>query len=207
MAVAALRPDGAARPLRGGELSDPAQALPPLPGRARSGATRSRARAASASSCSSTPIRSARPLSRPTPRCACSPPTRMEALGVPRGDYVVKVNSRKVLDGVMEAAWASRRYEHHKAVRVHCARSTSSTGWECDGVRALLGPGTQGRERRFHQRAQDLTEEQISAIVAVLEAKDFGSLRPILDQVTVNTGGVPDEHGGLAHLPYEDALN
>src|SRR5436305_13297976 len=28
----------------------------------------------------------------------------LEALGIPRGQYVIKVNSRKVLDGVMEAA-------------------------------------------------------------------------------------------------------
>ena len=27
----------------------------------------------------------------------------MEALGIPRGSYVVKVNNRKVLDGVLEA--------------------------------------------------------------------------------------------------------
>jgi histidyl-tRNA synthetase len=27
----------------------------------------------------------------------------MEALGIPRGDYVIRVNNRKVLDGVMEA--------------------------------------------------------------------------------------------------------
>ncbi len=27
----------------------------------------------------------------------------LEELGIPRGDYVVKVNNRKVLDGVMEA--------------------------------------------------------------------------------------------------------
>src|SRR6185437_4390257 len=27
----------------------------------------------------------------------------MEALGIPRGQYVVKVNNRKVLDGVMES--------------------------------------------------------------------------------------------------------
>ncbi len=27
----------------------------------------------------------------------------LEALGVPRGQYVVKVNNRKVLDGVLEA--------------------------------------------------------------------------------------------------------
>ena len=37
---------------------------------------RSRGRAASASSCSSTPIRSGRPTPPPTPRCACSPPIR-----------------------------------------------------------------------------------------------------------------------------------
>ena len=28
----------------------------------------------------------------------------MEALGIPRGSYVVKVNNRKVLDGVREIA-------------------------------------------------------------------------------------------------------
>ena len=36
----------------------------------------------------------------------------MEALGIPRGSYVVKVNNRKVLDGVMEAIgtrWRSKR--------------------------------------------------------------------------------------------------
>ena len=30
----------------------------------------------------------------------------LEALGIKRGDYVIKVNNRKVLDGVMEADWA-----------------------------------------------------------------------------------------------------
>src|SRR5471030_2800030 len=34
----------------------------------------------------------------------------MEALGVPRGSYVVKVNNRKVLDGVLEN-WLDRRAE------------------------------------------------------------------------------------------------
>ncbi len=35
----------------------------------------------------------------------------MEALGIPRGSYVVKVNNRKVLDGVMESDRARRRRE------------------------------------------------------------------------------------------------
>ena len=33
----------------------------------------------------------------------------MEALGIPRGSYVVKVNNRKVLDGVMEAVGLADR--------------------------------------------------------------------------------------------------
>ena len=35
----------------------------------------------------------------------------MEALGIPRGQYVVKVNNRKVLDGVLEAIGLARRGE------------------------------------------------------------------------------------------------
>ena len=35
----------------------------------------------------------------------------MEALGIPRGSYVVKVNNGKVLDGVLEAIGTWRRGE------------------------------------------------------------------------------------------------
>ena len=51
----------------------------------------------------------------------------MEALGVPRGSYVVKVNNRKVLDGVMESIGTRRRGEcrqaAHRAARDRQARS------------------------------------------------------------------------------------
>ena len=40
----------------------------------------------------------------------------MEALGIPRGSYVVKVNNRKVLDGVMDAIQIrGRETPHHNA--------------------------------------------------------------------------------------------
>ena len=42
----------------------------------------------------------------------------MEALGVPRGQYVVKVNNRKVLDGVMDADRTWRRGELSKRLTV-----------------------------------------------------------------------------------------
>ena len=75
----------------------------------------------------------------------------LEALGIERGDYVVKVNNRKVLDGVMEAIGlggpdnAGRRLTVLRAIDKFDRLGP-------DGVRALLGAGRQGRERRFHQR-------------------------------------------------------
>ncbi len=62
-----------------------------------------RARAASASSCSSTPTPWVRTTSLRMRRSACWLPIRLRRLGFQHGDYVVKVNSRKVLDGVLEA--------------------------------------------------------------------------------------------------------
>ena len=129
----------------------------------------------------------------------------MEALGVSRGDYVVKVNSRKVLDGIMEAI--GLHGDKNVAKRLIAFRAMDKLDrLGIGGVRELLGPGRKDDSGDFTDGAH-LSDEQINAIVAVLEAKDFSALRPILDQVTMNTGGVPDEHGGLAHLPYEDALN
>ena len=50
----------------------------------------------------------------------------MEALGIPRGSYVVKVNNRKMLDGVMEVDRPWRRGECRQAAHGACARSISS---------------------------------------------------------------------------------
>src|SRR5437868_6112733 len=64
----------------------------------------------------------------------------MEALGIKRGDYVIKVNNRKVLDGVMEAIGlggdenAGRRLTVLRAID-----KLDKLGPE--GVKLLLGPG------------------------------------------------------------------
>ena len=42
----------------------------------------------------------------------------MEALGIARGDYVIKVNSRKVLDGLMEALSADGAIDAHRRTTV-----------------------------------------------------------------------------------------
>ena len=72
----------------------------------------------------------------------------LEALGVKRGDYVVKVNNRKVLDGVMEAIGLGGAAERRAAARrVARDRQTRSAGPY--GVRALLGAGRKDESGDF----------------------------------------------------------
>jgi histidyl-tRNA synthetase len=76
----------------------------------------------------------------------------MEALGIKRGDYVVKVNNRKVLDGVLEAiglggeANASRRLTVLRAVDKYDRLGA-------DGVRLLLGEGREDESGDFTRGA------------------------------------------------------
>ena len=74
----------------------------------------------------------------------------LEALGIARGDYVIKVNNRKVLDGVMEAiGLGGEANAGRRLIVLRAIDKLDRLG--PDGVRALLGDRTQGRERRFHQ--------------------------------------------------------
>ena len=74
----------------------------------------------------------------------------LEALGVKRGDYVIKVNNRKVLDGVMEAiGLGGAENAGRQADGVAGDRQARSVG-AGRGSRVARG-GPQGRERRFHQ--------------------------------------------------------
>jgi histidyl-tRNA synthetase len=64
----------------------------------------------------------------------------MEAVGIKRGDYVIRVNNRKVLDGVMEAIGIGG--EEHEGTRLTVLRAIDKLdrlGW--DGVKDLLGEG------------------------------------------------------------------
>jgi histidyl-tRNA synthetase len=62
----------------------------------------------------------------------------MEALGIPRGSYVVKVNNRKVLDGLMEAVRLGG--EEHAATRLTVLRALDKYDrLGKSGVRELLG--------------------------------------------------------------------
>jgi histidyl-tRNA synthetase len=64
----------------------------------------------------------------------------MEALGVPRGSYVVKVNNRKVLDGVLESIGLAG--DENAGRRLTVLRAIDKLDkFSADEVRKLLGPG------------------------------------------------------------------
>ena len=71
----------------------------------------------------------------------------MEALGIKRGDYVVRVNNRKVLDGVMDAIGVTE--EVQKLTVLRAIDKLDKFGSE--GVKLLLGEGRKDAKRRFHQ--------------------------------------------------------
>ena len=73
----------------------------------------------------------------------------LEALGVPRGQYVVKVNNRKVLDGVLGFDWTWRRRNSGKRLAVLRAIDKLDRLGD-DGVRAL-GQRPYGRKWRLHE--------------------------------------------------------
>jgi len=93
----------------------------------------------------------------------------MEALGIPRGSYVVKVNNRKVLDGVLETIGlggdenASRRLTVLRAV-------DKADKFEWVEVEKLLGPGRKDESGDFTKGA-GLDAAQIEAVHRSLEFK------------------------------------
>jgi len=126
----------------------------------------------------------------------------MEALGIPRGKYVVKVNNRKVLDGVMEAIGVT-----DEAQKLTVLRSIDKADkFSIEEIKKLLGEGRKDESGDFTKGA-GLNERQVNSIIAVVQSKSVSELKHTLDQITANSGGVKDKHGGLAHLPYDDAVN
>jgi len=96
----------------------------------------------------------------------------MEELGIPRGQYVIKVNSRKVLDGVMEAIGLSG--DENAGRRLTVLRAIDKLDrLGIEGVRQLLGPGRKDESGDFAKGA-GLDPHQIATALKTLEAEEVG---------------------------------
>jgi histidyl-tRNA synthetase len=90
----------------------------------------------------------------------------MEALGIKRGDYVIRVNNRKVLDGVMEAIGLGG--EESAGRRLTVLRAIDKLDkFGPDGVRMLLGEGRKD-ESGDYTKGAGLNREQLGAFAAFL---------------------------------------
>ena len=92
----------------------------------------------------------------------------MEELGIPRGSYIVKVNNRKVLDGVMEAIGIGGEENAGKRLTVLRAIDKLDRLGE-EGVRELLGQG-RSDESGDYTRGAGLSPEQTKFVTDFLFA-------------------------------------
>lgn len=95
----------------------------------------------------------------------------LEALGLKRGDYIVKMNNRKLLDGVLEASGVALEDRVKRGIVLRAIDKLDRLG--VDGVAALLGEGRKDESGDFTKGA-GLTAEQAHLILAFVapDAKD-----------------------------------
>lgn len=114
----------------------------------------------------------------------------LETVGIPRGDYVVRVNNRKVLNGVMEVAGVldptdPDRFANERGIVLRAIDKFDRLGEE--GVRALLGKGRRDTSGDFTLGA-GLSEEAIAMVLAVFQASDGNIIGERADELIGPTG-------------------
>ncbi|MBZ0216877.1 MAG: histidine--tRNA ligase [Fimbriimonadaceae bacterium] len=101
----------------------------------------------------------------------------MERLGIARGDFIVRVNNRKVLDGVLETIGLGA--EDQAGQRLTVLRAIDKLDRLGDeGVRALLGEGRKDESGDFTKGA-GLASHQIERIIGFVTAGSDGEDRVI----------------------------
>ncbi|MCZ8179896.1 MAG: histidine--tRNA ligase [Rhizobium sp.] len=102
----------------------------------------------------------------------------LEALGIKRGDYVIRVNNRKVLDGVMEAIGLGG--EENAGRRLTVLRAIDKFDkFGIEGVRLLLGEGRKDDSGDFTKGA-GLKQSHIELVANLfLKANDGEATRQI----------------------------
>jgi len=129
----------------------------------------------------------------------------MEALGIPRGSYVVKVNNRKVLDGVMESIGLGG--DENAGKRLTVLRAIDKLDkFPIDEIRKLLGPGRWdgGEEGKGDfTKGAGLTSEQSEKIV-VFALLQSGNVTELQDVTNLSPDGTvltfSSDHGDSSYF-------
>ncbi len=124
----------------------------------------------------------------------------LETVGIPRGDYLVRVNNRKVLNGVMEVAGVldpsdPSRFEAERGIVLRAIDKIDRLGE--GGVRALLGEGRRDESGDFTKGA-GLSAEQADVVMGFMAARrDSGAetvarLRELIGASVIGGEGVAE---------------
>ncbi len=109
----------------------------------------------------------------------------LEALGIKRGDYVIRVNNRKVLDGVMEAIGVGG--DENAARRLSVLRAIDKLDkFGTEGVKLLLGEGRKDESGDFTKGA-GLNAEQIRKVLFFVGITDYAESAVHLAELVAGT--------------------
>ena len=132
----------------------------------------------------------------------------LEAVGIARGDYIIRVNNRKVLNGVMEVAGVldpsdPDKFGHERGIVLRAIDKLDRLG--PDGVRALLGEGRKDESGDFTKGA-GLSYSQAEVVLSFLAAQQAtnGETVALLSDMIVANSEVGLE--GVAELETIAAL-
>ena len=114
----------------------------------------------------------------------------LEALGIARGQYVIKVNNRKFLDGVMNAARLGG--DENASKRLAVLRAIDKLDrLGVRGVRELLGAGRKDESGDFTEGA-GLQEDQIALLEKLYGHQDSRSQDFFVQQIEVDAASSDD---------------
>jgi histidyl-tRNA synthetase len=122
----------------------------------------------------------------------------LEAAGLPRGSAVVKINNRKLLNGLLTTAGVES--EGQKLAVLRAVDKLDRLG--PDGVRLLLGEGRKDESGDFTKGA-GLNAKGIEAVLAFIRA-GIGGRSSTLDKIAAVIGGSAEGDQGLEELAAID---
>ncbi len=124
----------------------------------------------------------------------------LEAVGIPRGDYLVRINNRKVLNGVLEATGVADDAKQADVLRT--IDKFDKVG--ASGVRELLGKGRLDASGAYIDGV-GLTEDQAEPVLAFLTSKG-STAEDTLENLRVAVGASIAGAEGVAELETIAAL-
>ncbi len=129
----------------------------------------------------------------------------LEAVGIKRGDYVIRVNNRKVLDGVLEAIGLGG--DENAGRRLTVLRAIDKLDkFGPEGVRLLLGKGRLDESGDFTKGA-GLDEAQINALMMYVDFPTYSNELaegdiPFSDDISVELNGKWQTYDNFAVLNH-----